>query len=65
MEDCDDMPTGICNEVVVDRHRCENSKIAELLAVAGDSARPPLLKSLLTSITTCFSVAGRSFRSSP
>jgi histidinol phosphatase-like PHP family hydrolase len=44
MEDCDNMPTGIFNEVVADRHRCDNSKIAELLAVAGDSARPPLLK---------------------
>lgn len=28
----------------VKRHSCDNSKIAELLAIEGDSARPPLLK---------------------
>jgi histidinol phosphatase-like PHP family hydrolase len=28
----------------LDRHSCDNSNIAELLAIAGDSARPPLTK---------------------
>jgi histidinol phosphatase-like PHP family hydrolase len=28
----------------LERHSCDNAKIAELLAVAGDSARPPLTK---------------------
>jgi putative hydrolase len=28
----------------LERHSCDNAKIAELLAIAGDSARPPLTK---------------------